>query len=161
MLGVAASSMTACRTGQGRGASVDDGVRAAITARDRSLEQAELRGDAAAVADHYTLDATLRGTGGAPDVHGRAAIEATMRRVYQATRTERVMLRAEGLAGGRDTVLETGRFTYQFRTSGDSLECDRGRYEVTWQRGSDRVWRIKEDRSQFEPSQPGACAPDA
>ena len=150
-------SLAGCARPAERGAD-GEALRAPIEARDRSLEQAELRGDAAALASHYATDAVIYGTDGGPDVRGREAIEASFRRLYADTRTEVAELQLEALEPVAEGVLETGRFTFQFRTAAGEVRCERGRYTVTWRLDADGEWRIVSDRSAYDPpGPPGPC----
>jgi uncharacterized protein (TIGR02246 family) len=157
-------ALAACQPRADRGAPASLSVaRPQIAARNASLAAAALRGDADAVASHYAEDATLFATSSGPDVHGRAAIRAVFGGVFAASRVERASLRTTGLVAEDSLVVESGRFTYQFRAvASGSVSCERGSYRVTWRQEADGEWRIVADHSTYDPdAAPGPCAPDA
>ena len=133
-------------------------VRAAIEARDRSLEAAQLSGDATKLAEHYTPDATLYATGGGKDIHGHDEIAAAFTQLYATTVVQLASLRTTDMRERGSLVEESGRFAYQFRTRDGVVICQRGDYTVVWRRESDSIWRIVSDRSHFDrPYASGPC----
>jgi len=136
----------------------DSSIRAAIHSRNRSLETANIRGDAVAVASHYAIDAIIYGTGGAPDMRGRHEIEAAFQGVFATMRTEWAQLQTLSLEQRGGDVVETGRFAFEFHTANGVVTCERGTYKVTWRKGPDGQWRILSDRSSYDhPRANGRC----
>jgi uncharacterized protein (TIGR02246 family) len=160
-LAAAAALLAGCRAGAPAGGAAPAKVRAEIEARDRSLEAAQLRGDAAAVAEHYAPEATIYATGGGRDLRGRAAIEASFAQLYGAMAVEAASLRTTALRARADSLVEeSGRFTFQFRGRDGAVTCERGQYTATWRRGPDGIWRVVADRSGYDAvGAAGPCAP--
>jgi ketosteroid isomerase-like protein len=109
-----------------------------ITMANRRLMQSLLRGDAAAVAQHYTEDARLMVPHADP-IEGRPALEAVFRKtlslghVYEFKTVE--------LHGDDRAAYEIGEYR---RTSDAGRLLDRGKYIVHWRRvGAE--WKLHRD----------------
>lgn len=125
-------------------------------ARD-AYRQALLNGNADAVADVFTRDATL-GEPNAPDIVGSAEIEAAMRRLFAHAVVTDLLLEPDPLdIGTLGTASEWGLFEQTLQMPEVPPLTLRGRYTIRWLRSPDGEWRIDHMMYNFYPADP---APD-
>lgn len=122
------------------GAARSDAARAAIAAQSQALMAAIEKGDAAAVADLFTKDATLSVPMSKGVVSGRAGI-ASFWQAALAGGLGRLVLAPADLVGDGNLRVETG--TYQAYAR-DGREFGRGQYLLAWAR-EDGTWKISRD----------------
>jgi len=114
-------------------------VSAEIQAADDQFAAAFTAGDAAAVAAHYTPDATLLPPNG-DFVSGQAAIQAFWQSVMGMGVAEAKLTTVEAEGFG-DTAWEVGRYAL-YSATGDAI--DEGKYIVIWKK-TEAGWRLYRD----------------
>ncbi len=113
-------------------------VRHAVEAGNRALIAAVLRGDASAVADHYTENAQIIAPG-APVATGRAAITEFWRGVI-ASGIKDVTLETAEVESDGNLAFETGALGLVSNDGGETV----ARYVVVWKRVGDK-WLLHRD----------------
>jgi uncharacterized protein (TIGR02246 family) len=119
-------------------------VRLAIEESHRTYAAAMKRGDAKALASHFTADAILLPQNSGMQ-RGRDAIQAwfaswlpaTMVHTFEATSTEVTVV--------GDTAYEVGTYKMEFTPQGSPRISNLGKYLMVWKRTSDGTWRILRD----------------
>jgi uncharacterized protein (TIGR02246 family) len=131
-------------------------AREEIDAARNVYREALLNGDAAAIADVFTYDATLAEPDAA-DIVGSAAIEAAMRLRLASTVVTDVLLEPDPIdilpAG---VALEFGRFEQTLQSGDKRPLTRRGRYAIRWLRGADDDWRMEKMLYNLYPADPPA-----
>jgi ketosteroid isomerase-like protein len=131
-------------------------AREEIDAARNVYREGLLNGDAAAIADVFTYDATLAEPD-APDVVGSAAIELAMRRSLTNAVVTDVLLEPDPIDIGEGGVaFEFGRFEQTLQSGDKRPVTRRGRYAIRWLRGPDDDWRIEHMLYNLYPSEPAA-----
>ena len=113
-------------------------TRQAVEAGNRSLIAAVLRGDASAVADHYTENAQVIAPG-APVAAGRAAVTEFWRSVIESGIKDVTLETAEVESDG-NLAYETGALGILSNDGGRTTS----RYVVVWKRVGDK-WLLHRD----------------
>lgn len=103
------------------------GTRDEIVAANLSLGKAIAAGEAAAAADHYTLDARLFPPG-VPRLNGRSEIQDFFAKGMDAGVLSGMALDTNDVEEHGDVAIEVGRW---------STATDAGKYVVVWKRTSD------------------------
>lgn len=128
-------------------------VRSAIETNSRQFIEAFNKGDAAAVANMYTMDARVLPPNGEM-VEGRANIQkfwqGAMTAGLKLVSLEPVHLETQG-----NIVVEVGRYTSTVPGAGGVTTTDKGKYVVVWKRQG-RSWKLAADI--FNTDMPPATA---
>jgi ketosteroid isomerase-like protein len=117
-----------------------DRVRAAIESQALALHDATQRGDAAAIANLFTVDAKVGVSGTNGIVAGRAAIQ----NFWQAAVSggmKGLSLKSDGLEGSGDLRVETGRYSVQ---NPNGVEVGTGNYLIVWKKEAG-TWKVHRD----------------
>ncbi len=114
-------------------------IRAQIEAADAVFTAAAAKGDSAAIADLYTLDAQVMPAGNGP-VHGRQAIERYWQGALRSG-IDSVGLQTLEVFGQGFVVTEVGHYELHDK-SGKTL--DSGKYVVIWRREHGQ-WKLLRD----------------
>jgi uncharacterized protein (TIGR02246 family) len=117
-------------------------AREEIGATRNAYRQALLDGNADAVAEVFTRDATLAEPD-APDVVGSTAIEAALRRLFAHAVVTDLLMEPDRLdIGASGVAWEFGRFEETMQPAQQPPATLSGRYAIRWVRGSNGDWRI-------------------
>jgi uncharacterized protein (TIGR02246 family) len=116
-------------------------AREAIEAINRATAEAVARGDAAAIAAHYSADALML-PAGADFVSGPAAIGGYFQRAMDAG-MKGLTLEVVSVDAAGDLAVETGRYE---ATGAGGHHLDHGKYVVTWRREAGQ-WKVYRDIS--------------
>ena len=119
-------------------------IKTQIAARNAAYKAALLEGDAEALAEFYTDDATTLFPN-APVVKGRQAILEDKRDAFSQVRVVSADVKMTELSASGELVYEIGTFAYTFAGRGGSTRFVNGHYLLIWRRGADGVWRIQVD----------------
>lgn len=122
----------------------EDDLNAVIAERNRAYTEALLAGDAEALANFYTEDATTLFPG-VPRVKGRKAILDDKRADFTQVTVVSADIQSLELSASGDLAYEIGTFVYTFAGRGGTARVVDGRYLLVWRRGEDGVWRIQVD----------------
>jgi uncharacterized protein (TIGR02246 family) len=106
------------------------------------LLAAATSGNASALARMYTSDAVLMNPN-APDVRGRAEIEAHFRRAFGLIAIREMTLTPIEIAEKDPDAWELSTFTQMIARPGQPSAEDRGRVLLVWRRDADTNWRIR------------------
>jgi len=121
----------------------DDGLKAAIQARENEWAAAFNAGDAKAVSMIYGEDAVLLPPGSEP-VHGREAIAATLANFFPVIDDLALVADEVRPLGDRHAV-EIGHSEYMSVDADGSRTPAIDNYVVVWHKGDDGVWRYVSD----------------
>ena len=150
----AGQSLVASAPASGIAAADSARIAGEIASQNAALGAAYLRNDAAAVAAIYAADAVLRSVeGSAQDLRGRAAIEATFRRLFATSPVAEATLETIALRVWPDSALEDGRFAFEYAPREAAPSVTTGSSHIRWRRDADGVWRIVEDRAVYDEEQ--------
>ena len=134
-------------------AEAQQSVRTAIEANSKQFIEAFNKGDAAAVANMYTMDARVLPPNG-DMVEGRANIQkfwqGAMSAGLKLVSLETVHVETQG-----NIAVEVGRYTSTVPGAGGTTTTDKGKYVVVWKRQG-RSWKLAVDT--FNTSMPVATA---
>jgi uncharacterized protein (TIGR02246 family) len=125
-------------------------VRRAIEANTRQFIEAFNKGDAAAVANMYTMDAHLLPPN-SEIIEGRAEIQKFWQGAMSAG-LKLVSLDIADLQVSGNTAIEVGRYTSTMPGAGGATTTDKGKYVVVWKRQG-QSWKLAIDT--FNTSLPG------
>ncbi len=117
-------------------------VRTTIEANTRQFVEAFNKGDAAAVANMYTMDARLMSPN-AEMVTGRAGIQTFWQGAISAG-LKMVSLESEHIETQGNLAVEVGRYTTTIPGAGGVTRTDKGKYVVVWKREGKR-WKLAVD----------------
>jgi len=117
-----------------------DRARAAIESQARALDDATQRGDAAAVASLFTVDAKLAVPGASGIVAGRAAIQKFWQAAVNSG-MKGLSLTTDELAGNGELRFETGKYAAR---GANGAEVATGDYLIVWKREGG-TWKIHRD----------------
>lgn len=134
-----AALMSAAFASPGWAASPAEAIAAANAAFAKSFNA----GDAAAVASHYTEDASVLPPG-ANRADGRAAIEAFWKGAIDGG-LKNLTLKGIKVGARDDLAYEDGVFTLDVPGSNGAMTTINGKYIVVWKKGSDGAWRLYRD----------------
>ena len=123
-------------------AEAQQSVRTSIEANTQQFIAAFNKGDAAAVANMYTMDARLLPPNGEM-VEGRANIETFWQGAISAG-LKIVSLEAVHVETQGNLAVEVGRYTLTVPGAGGVTTTDKGKYVVTWKREG-RSWKLAAD----------------
>lgn len=123
-------------------AEAQQSVRTSIEANTRQFIQAFNKGDAAAVANMYTMDARVLPPNGEM-VEGRANIQKFWQEAITAG-FKMVSLEAVHVETQGNLAVEVGRYTLTIPGAGGVTTTDKGKYVVTWKREG-RSWKLAID----------------
>ena len=140
------------RTGQPDPAEI---AREEIALTRNAYRQALLAGDADAIAEVFTRDATLADPD-APDVVGAEGIEQAMRQFFTHGRITDLLLEPDPLDVAGGVAFELGRFEQTLEVPEQPPALRRGRYAIRWVRVPDGAWRIGRMLSNLYPPDPPA-----
>jgi ketosteroid isomerase-like protein len=135
------------------GAAREDAARSAIAAQEHALMAAIEKGDSAAVANLFTLDAKLSVSSGV--VSGRAGI-AGFWQVALGGGLKRLVLTPSDFLGEGDVRVETG--SYQ-AFGADRRELGHGQYLLAWVKEAG-AWKISRDFAHGDTAPNAAPVPD-
>ena len=117
-------------------------VRTAIEANAKQFIEAISKGDAAAVANLYTMNARLLPPNG-DIIEGRANIQ----KYWQAAITAGAKIQALDIVDldeQGNTAIEVGRYTTTLPGAGGATTTDNGKYVVVWKREGS-AWKLAID----------------
>ena len=117
-------------------------VRTTIEANTKQFIEAFNKGDAAAVAKMYTVDARVLPPN-AEMVTGRAGIQTFWQGAITAG-LKMVSLETEHVQTQGNLAIEVGRYTTTIPGAGGVTTTDKGKYVVVWKREG-RSWRLAVD----------------
>lgn len=117
-------------------------VRPIIEANTKQFIEAFNKGDAAAVANMYTMDARLLPPN-AEKVSGRANIQTFWQGAISAG-LKMVSLETEHVETQGNLAVEVGRYTSTIPEAGGVTKTDKGKYVVVWKRQG-RSWKLAVD----------------
>ena len=117
-------------------------VRAAIDANTKQFIEAFNKGDAAAVANMYTMDARLLPPNGEM-VEGRENIQKFWQGAISAG-LKMVSLETVHVESQGNIAVEVGRYTSTVPGAGGVTTTDNGKYVVMWKRAG-RSWKLAVD----------------
>ncbi len=106
------------------------------------LVAAAKSGNPSVLARLYTTDAVLMNPN-APDVRGRAEIEAHFQRAFGLIAIREMTLTTIEIADKDQDVWELSRFTQVIVRPGHPPAEERGRVLLVWRRDEDTDWRIR------------------
>jgi ketosteroid isomerase-like protein len=121
-------------------ASGTDRARTAIESQARALNDATQRGDAAAVASLFTIDAKLAVPGAGGIVTGRAAIQKFWQAAVNSG-MKGLSLTTDELTGNGELRFETGRYSAR---GANGAELGTGDYLIVWKKEGG-TWKIHRD----------------
>jgi len=110
------------------------------------------KGDAAAVAAHYTQDAAVLPPDAAR-VDGRPAIQAFWKGAIDAGLAD-LTLKASEVEGSGDWAFEVGEVSFSAPNSAGERSTATGKYIVVWKRDVDGIWRLYRDIWNANPAAP-------
>ncbi|MFN2493684.1 MAG: SgcJ/EcaC family oxidoreductase [Pyrinomonadaceae bacterium] len=135
-------------------AEAQQSVRRAIEVNNKHFTEAFNKGDAAAVANMYAIDARVLPPNG-EIVEGRANIQkfwqGAMSSGLKMVSLERTHLEAHG-----NMAVEIGRYILTVPGAGGTTTTDKGKYVVVWKREG-RSWKLAVDI--FNTSMPATATP--
>ncbi|MGI8917512.1 MAG: YybH family protein [Pyrinomonadaceae bacterium] len=134
-------------------AEAQQSVRTTIETNTRQFVEAFNKGDAAAVANLYTMDARLLPPN-AEMVQGRANIQKFWQGAITAG-LKMVSLETEHVETQGNLAVEVGLYTTTIPAAGGVTTTDKGKYVVAWKREG-RSWKLAVDI--FNSNMPGATA---
>jgi uncharacterized protein (TIGR02246 family) len=134
-------------------AAAQQSVRTAIEANNKQFIEAFNKGDAAAVADMYAVDARVLPPNN-EIVEGRANIQ-TFWQAAMSSGLKLVSLETTHVETQGNIAVEVGRYTSTAAGAGGATTTDKGKYVVVWKRDG-RSWRLAVDI--FNTSMPLAPA---
>lgn len=123
-------------------AQAQQSVRTTIEANTKQFIEAFNKGDAAAVANLYTMDARLLPPN-AEMVQGRANIQTFWQGAISAG-LKMVSLETEHVETQGNLAVEVGRYTTTIPGAGGVTRTDKGKYVVAWKREG-RNWKLAID----------------
>ncbi len=123
---------------------VQQAVQSAIERTNAQFVEAASRGDMAAVAALYTLDAVLLAPN-SPMVRGRQAIQGFFEAMRQQMGIPQLSLDTIQVQESGDVACEVGAYTMKLQPPGGEPASDRGKYVVVWNRQSDGSWKLAVD----------------
>ena len=123
-------------------------ARATIESMGRGIADGINGKDAAAVARHYTDDASLFPPG-APRQDGRDAVQSFWQGAIDVGLTD-VVLTTVAVEEFGDTATEEGTLTGTLAGAGGAPTALVGKYIVLWKKGDDGVWRLHRDIWNFD-----------
>ncbi len=121
-----------------------------IAAANAAFAKSFNAGDAAAVATHYTEDASVLPPGG-NRADGKAAIEAFWKGAIDGG-LKNLTLKGVEVGSRDDLAYEDGVFTLDAPGSNGAMTTIKGKYIVVWKRGSDGAWRLYRDIWNADPA---------
>ncbi len=113
------------------------------------------RGDAAALATHYTDDAVLLPPN-ADMLRGRAAIQKWYWDFLASSTVQDFAVATEDVTVLAATAYEVGRYRITFVPRGAQPISDQGKYLVVWELGGDGQWRMARDMFNTSLPVPGS-----
>ncbi len=116
-------------------------VHAALQAAGDSFEAAELAGDAAAVGQHYTEDATAA-LDGMPTTTGRANLEALFGGFFSTQKVTRAEIMVTSAGASAPTVATAGGTASFDNEVNGTTRTDNWRWAAEYRLGTDGQWRI-------------------
>ena len=119
------------------------GVAEDIAERIDSFEAAFNRGDAAAVASHYSANAVVLAPGAARIV-GREGIQVLWQDYVDAG-VKDLRLTTVELDGQGETANEIGTYSLSAPDANGGMVQSSGKYVIIWKTGDDGVWRLHWD----------------
>ena len=134
-------------------AQAQQSARTAIEANTKQFIEAFNKGDAAAVANMYTMDARMLPPN-AEMVEGRANIQKFWQGAISAG-VKMVSLETVHVETQGNIVVEIGRYTTTIPGAGGTTTTDKGKYVVVWKREG-QSWKLAVDI--FNTSIPTASA---
>jgi uncharacterized protein (TIGR02246 family) len=134
-------------------AEAQQSARTAIEASNKQFAEAFNKGDAAALANMYTMDARVLPPNGEM-VEGRSNIEKFWQGAMCAG-MKMVSLETVDVETHGNVVVEIGRYTATMHGAGGTTTTDKGKYVVVWKREGES-WKLAVDI--FNTSIPTASA---
>lgn len=123
-------------------AQAQNSVRRTIEANNKQFVEAFNKGDAAAVANMYTMNARLMPPN-SEVIEGRANIQTFWKGAMDAG-IKMVSLDLADLEVHGDTAIEVGRYTLTTPAAGGGTTTDKGKYVVVWKLQGP-TWRLAID----------------
>ena len=130
-----------------------ESVRRAIEMSHRTYIAAMKRGDASALASHFTEDAILLPQN-ADMQRGRAAIENWFSTWLPMTTIYEFEVTTDNVIVVENTAYEVGTYRMKLAAQGAEPTSNQGKHLMVWKREGDGQWRILRDMFNTNPSPP-------
>lgn len=118
-------------------------VQKAIEEANQKFGEAFRQGDAAALANLYTEDATLLPPN-SEMLKGKQGVETFWKGAIQMGVKDAVLTTVEVLGRG-DLVCEIGKYSLTIQPEGQEAVEDKGKYIVIWKKTDDGTWKLHVD----------------